>query len=518
MLTWVIMIAFGALAGGLTNTVAIWMLFHPYEPLRIGRWTLPFFQGAVPKNQARLAAAIGRTVGGRLLTEDDLARSFARPEFRGAFDERLQRVLDEVLERERGSLRELIPETARPQVEAMLDEVVEHGLDRLAEYLASEEFERAVADRAENLVASVEDEPIGSVLTPSREEAITDAIGEWLSGAVESDDFRATLDDYVERAAHRLLEPERTFEEVLPLGLVASVEQAIQSYLPLAIERLGGLLEDEDTRERFESTLHDLFHRFLRDLKFHQRVVARLVVTEETVDRVLDTIEKEGAERLGELLQDPSVQKAMARGINDAIVDFLRRPVRSVLGEPDSETVVQARETIVTWVIDLARDPATHAFVTEKLGRGLEKAAGRTWGDLLDRVPSEKVTRSLVAAARSDTATRLSRTVAENIRDGLLDRRIGTPASWLPPGAPDRIENALSDPLWEWLQTQVPDVVERIDVASRVEAKVLDFPTARMEDLVRRVTERELRLIVKLGYLLGAIIGTASAAVSHLLG
>jgi len=28
-----------------------------------------------------------------------------------------------------------------------------------------------------------------------------------------------------------------------------------------------------------------------------------------------------------------------------------------------------------------------------------------------------------------------------------------------------------------------------------------------MEDLVRKVTDRELRMIVKLGYLLGAIIG-----------
>jgi uncharacterized membrane protein YheB (UPF0754 family) len=28
-------ILFGALAGGLTNTLAIWMLFHPHRPLRV---------------------------------------------------------------------------------------------------------------------------------------------------------------------------------------------------------------------------------------------------------------------------------------------------------------------------------------------------------------------------------------------------------------------------------------------------------------------------------------------------
>ena len=78
-----------------------------------------------------------------------------------------------------------------------------------------------------------------------------------------------------------------------------------------------------------------------------------------------------------------------------------------------------------------------------------------------------------------------------------------------PPDGPQRIELALGDPLWDWLQTQVPQVVERIDVARRGEEKVLNFPTARMEEIVRRVTERELVLIVRVGYLLGAFIGLA---------
>jgi len=59
-------------------------------------------------------------------------------------------------------------------------------------------------------------------------------------------------------------------------------------------------------------------------------------------------------------------------------------------------------------------------------------------------------------------------------------------------------------------------VVERIDVARRVEEKVLDFPTPRMEELVRKVTDRELRLIVRLGYVLGAFIGVVLVAVNAL--
>ena len=76
-------IAFGAVAGGVTNAVAIWMLFHPYDAKGVGRLRL---QGAIPKNKMRLAKTIGRTVGERLLTSEDLTKQLMAPGLREAFD------------------------------------------------------------------------------------------------------------------------------------------------------------------------------------------------------------------------------------------------------------------------------------------------------------------------------------------------------------------------------------------------------------------------------------------------
>ena len=60
---------------------------------------------------------------------------------------------------------------------------------------------------------------------------------------------------------------------------------------------------------------------------------------------------------------------------------------------------------------------------------------------------------------------------------------------------------------WTWLQEQIPRVVEQIRVPEMVEQKVLGFSTQRMEEIVRTVTQRELDLIVRLGYLLGGLVG-----------
>lgn len=514
----IVKVTFGAIAGGLTNTIAVWMLFHPYEPpMLFGKWRVRFLHGAIPKNQPRLASAIGRTVGNRLLTPEDLTRTFANVEFREAFDQRLSVFLDEMLLTERGSLSELIPDAVRGDVDSLIQEALQKGLDQLDDYVASESFEGAMERRAGDLVAAVADQPIGDALTPARGEALEGAVEEWLANAVESQDFTDAVADYLERASVRLLEPGRTFEQILPLGLVGSVEKAIASYLPLAAERLGGLLEDDEARAKFESTIHDLLHRFLRDLKFHQRVVARVVMTESTVDKVLDTIEAEGAERLSEILRDPAVQEAMARGVNEAIVDFLRRPVNEVLGEPDDPSVIEARATLTTYIVEMARDPATHAFLVEKLHTGLEKAGDRTWGDVLDRIPLDRIAEILVTFARTETARGALDAGAQRLVARVMDRPIGRPARWFPENGPQRLQAALGDPIWEWLQTQVPSVVERIDVARRVEEKVLHFPTARMEEIVRKITDRELRLIVRLGYVLGALIGLGLVAIEYVV-
>jgi uncharacterized membrane protein YheB (UPF0754 family) len=513
-----ITVLFGAMAGGLTNSIAIWMLFHPYESPRLGKRPLKMLQGAIPKNQARLAAVIGRTVGTRLLTPEDLGKTFGDESIREAFNEHLSGFLDAVLHTERGSLRELIPERMHDQTDVILQEVADFGLARLREYLDSARFADSLTERAHEIVQSIADEPVAGILTPTRGSAISEAIEEWLTGAVEGEDFGGAVDDYLARATHGLFEPTRTFEEVLPLGLVGAVEKGIAAYLPIAIGRVGSTLEDDEARARFKTFIHELLHRFLGDLKFHQRVVAKLIITESAVDRVLDTIEEEGAERLAEVLQDPTMQDAMARGINDAIVDFLRRPVTSVLGGEEDETVVDARQTVTAWIIDIARDPTSRGFLVEQLKVALEGVGAQTWGQVLEKVPADRVAEWLVSGARSEAAETLCREVATRISSSLPDRPIGTPADWLPEGSARKLEEAMSDPIWEWLQTQVPSVIEQMDIAGRVEQKVLDFPPAKMEELVRKVTHKELRIIVRLGYVLGAFIGTALAIMNLVLG
>ncbi|MBP5282875.1 MAG: DUF445 family protein [Lachnospiraceae bacterium] len=68
----------GATIGYCTNYIAIKMLFRPRKEMRIGKWRVPFTPGIIPKNQGRMAAAIGNAVGGHLLNLDTIKDSFQK--------------------------------------------------------------------------------------------------------------------------------------------------------------------------------------------------------------------------------------------------------------------------------------------------------------------------------------------------------------------------------------------------------------------------------------------------------
>jgi uncharacterized membrane protein YheB (UPF0754 family) len=513
-----ITMVFGAIAGGTTNAIAVWMLFHPYEPPSLLGVRIRLLQGAIPKNKARLASAIGRTVGTKLLTSDDLARTVSEPAFREAFDERLATFIRSLLDERRGSLCSMLPEPLVAELRAVLNEVAASLVARLDGWLESDDFRARAEQWIVDLSTELRDVPVRELLTPEREAHIADAADRWIAEAVEGQDFGAAVRDYLDRGAERLLRPGRTFQELLPAGLVAAVEHAIAGYLPIALERLGGLLEDPAARARVERVLHEVLDRFMRDLRFHQRLVAALIITPETVDRVLRAVEAEGANKISELLQDSDVRDAMARGVNNAIVDFLEKPVEAVLGRPGETPVEEAKETMAGWGLALARDPQTRGFLVEKLRATLTSAERRTWGDLLRHVPPDRVADALVGAARSERARAFYRDGAGRVVDLILEREIGRIADHLPADAVDRVERAVAPPLWRWILEQVPSIAQRVDIAKKVEDKILEFPTKKVEDLIRGVTERELRLIVRLGYVLGAVIGLISAGIGILIG
>lgn len=69
----------GAIIGGITNSIAIKMLFRPYEAKYIGNWRLPFTPGLIPKRRDELAKQLGQLVINHLLTPEVIQQKLTDP-------------------------------------------------------------------------------------------------------------------------------------------------------------------------------------------------------------------------------------------------------------------------------------------------------------------------------------------------------------------------------------------------------------------------------------------------------
>ncbi|MFD1356372.1 DUF445 domain-containing protein [Fictibacillus halophilus] len=89
-LTLTIMVVVGAFIGGLTNLIAIKMLFRPFNTLYIGKFKVPFTPGLIPKRRHQLAVQLGETVTKHLLTAEGVQTKINDSGFRSEMTELVQ--------------------------------------------------------------------------------------------------------------------------------------------------------------------------------------------------------------------------------------------------------------------------------------------------------------------------------------------------------------------------------------------------------------------------------------------
>ena len=163
----------GSVIGYFTNFLAIKMLFRPRREVRIGKFKLPFTPGIIPKNQPRLANAIGNAVGGHLLNAETIKESFQK---NGTKEKLVKKVAASLYESE-ACLGDFFS----------TDENHEELIDRFSTVLAGAVAEKVRQMEFKPIVAEIGKEAMGDLLnhkmitmllTEERQDAIYERIAQ----------------------------------------------------------------------------------------------------------------------------------------------------------------------------------------------------------------------------------------------------------------------------------------------------------------------------------------------------
>ena len=175
----------GAVIGYFTNYIAVKMLFRPLKPVKIGGKTLPFTPGIIPKGKARLAKALGKAVGERLLTGEDIQKMLLSREMKDTVLDAVVKGIQEV-QHSQDSLEDFLEqymtsedyEAMRGRLEEFITEKIGQGLENLdVGKIIAEEGAKEIKEKFQGTMVSMflKEDLIKSIAEP-----IGDKVGEYI--------------------------------------------------------------------------------------------------------------------------------------------------------------------------------------------------------------------------------------------------------------------------------------------------------------------------------------------------
>ncbi|MFT9817933.1 DUF445 domain-containing protein [Lysinibacillus sp. NPDC056185] len=97
IVTLIFMAVIGAAIGGITNHLAIKMLFRPHNAIYIKNWRVPFTPGLIPKRRDELAKQLGLTVVNYLLTPETFRKKFFSKDIQDKVEQFVQAKVEETI-------------------------------------------------------------------------------------------------------------------------------------------------------------------------------------------------------------------------------------------------------------------------------------------------------------------------------------------------------------------------------------------------------------------------------------
>lgn len=163
VITILFMVVIGSLIGGVTNHLAIKMLFRPHNPVYIWGKRLPFTPGLIPRRRDELAKQLGKTVVKYLLTPDTFRAKFFNATMREKVLEWLGQQTKEKIFTEEKTLQQWLDQAglshAPEMIEKKLDDLIVQQVGQVQNVLATQTVEQLLPaswkERAESKIPEI---------------------------------------------------------------------------------------------------------------------------------------------------------------------------------------------------------------------------------------------------------------------------------------------------------------------------------------------------------------------------
>jgi uncharacterized membrane protein YheB (UPF0754 family) len=520
-LPWLVPPLLGALIGYVTNYIAIRMLFRPLRPWRLFGLRLPLTPGIIPSKRGELAQRMGEMVGSHLLTAEDVRQTLEKPAFRSELKRAVNDKLEAFLDRDLGSLDNLVPENYQRRFRELVSTVRVKVVVAVTDYLASDDFEGQlrtfIQEKGDALLAR----DLESFLTPERYQKLQTHLDTRVTTILHSDETAGAVEHFVEDRLERLLQSDRSLRDLLPNDLVEVFLQQLEKEVPPLLERFGGMLYDPDFRQRLAERGRQGIDTFLDSLGGLAGLLSGFVDLEKIYNRIPEFIDKAG-EEISHWLREEKTQQQVAVMLRERLEGLLDKPISRFLEKAPYEKIAGARRYLSERSVAAVQSRRTTELFLGFADKGLQRVKDRSFHSLLnenlpeggvEQIRNDLVERLLTLARSAEACNAIDTVIKEKLEAWVFQQPLGRLAERLPADVLDELEEGLYRQVGDVLQKEVPPLIETLNVTRMVEEKVNKLDILQVEDLLMGVMKEQFKYINLFGAVLGFLIGLINLAV-----
>lgn len=495
--------------------LAIWMLFHPYNPVKLFGITI-WPQGMIPKHRAKLAQSIGNAVGNELVSQETVFDALFET---GFFSTKVEGFVNsyttELLSTVYPSLVEALPTGARAPVLDTIAALQFKLAEHIASVLKSQQTSDAIAQFVDRQVDKLLEKQLGETVSTETFDLIMHFAEDRFHGLVTEEVLETRVRAFVSERIDDLAHTNASLSEMFTPETVALIKERVDEQVGPIAQHLADLASSPGTRQQIGALIKREVDEYYDQLSFVKKI---FISRERIYQEVDDLVHKTLPRRIDEYLRGADFVHEATGFLNSTIDNVMQRPLNELIGQLPPEKFATIKAEAAGRLVAIVRSPELAHSVVTYLSTAVERLRPQTLRELLATVNPESaarlkafLTKSLLTVlARDDTARNINAILSSQI-ERFMVAPIGRLADHMPAGAIEKASAALTEKITAAARERLPTLIAEFDVGSVVRKKVSEYPLEKLEVLVLSVAQHHLKTIELFGAVIGFWIGVGQA-------
>ena len=495
--------------------LAIWMLFHPYNSVKLFGITV-WPQGMIPRHRDKLAQSIGNAVGNELVSQQTVFDALFETSF---FQDKVEGFVggytNELLARVYPSFIDALPSQARAPILDTISALQYRLAEYIAEMLKSEETASAIEHFVDKQVDELLERRLGDMVSDQSLDRALNFIEQRLQQLTATEGFETKVREFVSGRLDDLSRSSATLAETFTPETIAFIKDRIDQQVPPIVHHLAEIATSQTTRKQIGALIKLEVDEYYEQLSLFKKIF----ISRERIHREVDElVNKTLPKRVEEYLRGPAFEQEAEAFLNSTIDSVMARPLNELIGQFDTIRFDDLKSQISTRLIEILRSESLSTSVSTHFSGVVDRLRPQTLGSVMQQLDSNSATHAkklltgslLSLLSREDTARTINAILSTQI-ERLLIAPIGRLGDHVSRNAMERASSALVERITLAARERLPVAIAEFDVGGLVRKKVSDYPLAKLEELVLSVAQQHLKTIELFGALIGFFIGVGQA-------